>query len=216
MMAHGAATGVLHLELPADEVDPGDALGLLALAVADHLSLALANFNLRQRLLEQSVRDSLTGLFNRRYLYETIDSRIRTAAAAGLEVGVLMIDLDHFKNVNDRFGHAAGDTLLRAVADLLSTNVRDDDLVCRLGGEEFLLVVPGPGPGAIVARAERLAAAIRDAAVEFEGATLSATVSIGVATRPASEASGHDLMRAADEAMYDAKARGRDQVSVAQ
>jgi GAF domain-containing protein len=164
MMAQGEALGLLHLqageaEAPGDGT-PGDSRQLLAVPVAEHLSLALANFSLRESLRNQSIRDPLTGLFNRRYMEEPLQRELARATRKSTSVAVLAIDIDHFKAFNDAFGHPAGDALLTSLGALLQERIRSEDIACRSGGEEFNLILADCGLEDAVARAETLREAV--------------------------------------------------------
>lgn len=166
-----------------------------------------------QRLLrEQAIRDPLTGLYNRRFLEEALASELIRANRSGDCVSAIMGDLDHFKRVNDGYGHRAGDEVLRAFAKLLTTNSRGSDVDCRYGGEEFLLILPGSTNQTACRRAEALRAALAATAVPFEGAEIAVTGSFGVATYPEHALTGDALIGAADRAMYAAKESGRNRV----
>jgi diguanylate cyclase (GGDEF)-like protein/PAS domain S-box-containing protein len=216
MMAHGETLGVLHLQA----ATPGTpALSLarrsFGQTVADSVSLALANLKLRERLRDQSIRDALTGLFNRRYLEETLDRELRRAEREGQPVGVLMLDIDHFKRFNDSFGHGAGDEVLRALGQLLMRHVRVEDIACRYGGEEFTVVLPGCSLDTAIARAEALREQARDLQVHHAGQALGGiTVSAGVAAFPQHGTTESAVLRAADGALYQAKQAGRNRVVV--
>ncbi len=178
------------------------------------------NSALRAELAELAVRDELTGLHNRRYLTGRMDEALLTAAQDGGPVSVVVFDVDHFKRVNDTFGHTAGDQVLRAIADVLADSTRTGDVISRHGGEEFVLLMPGCPEGAAVDRAEQLRRRIEQIAVPIGDRSLSLTVSAGVATvRPSptgdpSERSvaGAALIAAADRALYRAKDAGRNLV----
>ena len=182
----------------------------------EQISLTLANIRLRATLREQSLRDPLTGLFNRRYLGELLEREVRRAAREGYALSLMIADLDHFKDLNDAFGHAAGDAVLRDIGRILAESVRGDDIACRYGGEEFVLVLPK----ATVDDAHRRADALRERIKHAQHETPArmyppATVSIGLATYPLHGASADELMLASDSALYRAKAEGRDRVAVA-
>ncbi len=169
---------------------------------------------LRAELAEEAVRDPLTGLHNRRQLERTLAAE-RRHRAGDLESAVVVVDIDRFKDVNDRFGHAAGDEVLRAVAGVLRRATRDGDTVARMGGEEFVLVLPGAGAGRAVERAEEIR---RDCAAlqhVLGGETVTVTVSAGVAAGPVGGARSDALLAAADRALYSAKASGRNRVVAA-
>jgi diguanylate cyclase (GGDEF)-like protein len=188
----------------------------LAVTLSEHLSLALANFRLRATLRERSTRDELTGLFNRRYMEDTLDREIRRSIRDQLPLGVLMIDLDHFKRLNDAFGHAAGDYALRLVGEFLLANVRSEDIACRFGGEEFVVILPKANTEETRRRAETIRLGSQNLQPEHGGPVFSSlTMSIGVAAYPEHAATGEGVLRAADEALYRAKALGRDRVVVA-
>jgi diguanylate cyclase (GGDEF)-like protein len=180
------------------------------------VALAVANIRLRATLREQSSRDSLTGLFNRRYMEESLDREIRRAVREGYGVGILMTDLDHFKDLNDTFGHAAGDEVLRRIGRFLAGAVRGEDIPCRFGGEEFVVLLPRASLADTHRRAEALREGIK--VHPLDGPTSlypTATMSVGVAAYPEHGTSVEELILAADSAMYRAKALGRDRVVVA-
>ena len=221
LTADGVSLGVLHVQLR--QIVPGrQRVTLLAdgerliRSLAEQLELALANFRLRETLREQSARDQLTGLFNRRYMEESLDRELLRASRQGYSLGLLMMDLDHFKDLNDGFGHAAGDLLLRAVGDFLGASVRGDDVACRFGGEEFVAILPRASLENTRRRAEALRVGMKELRLEPSGPLLpSVTVSIGVACSSDHGDTGEQLIHAADMALYRAKAGGRDQVVVA-
>jgi diguanylate cyclase (GGDEF)-like protein/PAS domain S-box-containing protein len=219
MMAHGEALGILHLQSSADPRGPAvesDSAEQVAVSVAEHLALALANLRLRESLRTQSIRDPLTGLFNRRYMEESLDREFRRAERRGAPVGVIMLDIDRFTHFNNTFGHQAGDTLLHALGELLRTRVRAEDIACRYGGEEFVLIMPEASQEITAERAEVLRKEARELRVQQHGQSLGAvTVSFGVAAFPQHGPSAEAVIRAADLALYRAKSEGRDRVSVA-
>jgi diguanylate cyclase (GGDEF)-like protein len=163
---------------------------------------------LKADLAEEAVRDHLTGLYNRRHL-----DRVLAEALAGEPVGVVLVDIDHFKRVNDRFGHAAGDQVLRGVAGVLRASTRPADTIARLGGEEFVLLLPGADREQARQRAEALRAACGQWDHQVPGGTLRVTVSAGVAAAPDDGADAAALLDACDRALYAAKAAGRDRVA---
>jgi len=188
----------------------------LVKTLGEQLALALANIRLRATLREQSSRDSLTGLFNRRYMEESLAREIRRAAREGYGLGVLLADLDDFKQLNDAFGHAAGDEVLRQIGRHLSTAVRGEDIACRFGGEEFVVILPKASLDDAYRRAEVLREGIKAGSLDEPGRLYpTATMSVGVAAYPEHGTSVAQLILAADSAMYLAKARGRDRVVIA-
>jgi diguanylate cyclase (GGDEF)-like protein/PAS domain S-box-containing protein len=215
VMAHGEVLGVLHLlRTDGQEIDESELR--LAKTNAERMGLAIADLRLREALKAQSIRDPLTGLFNRRYMEESFERELGRADRDGSTIGVIMLDLDHFKQFNDTFGHDGGDAILKEFSQLLMTRTRKEDLVCRYGGEEFLIILPGASLEDALHRAESLLAAIRDIAVIVGGRELGpASASMGVALFPYHGDTVRSLIRAADDALYKAKARGRDCVMLA-
>jgi two-component system cell cycle response regulator len=164
--------------------------------------------------LEMALTDPLTGLYNQRYLSRHL--RALMQSSQGWQLAVLMMDVDHFKLVNDHHGHAAGDRALRLIADTLRTNTRVFDSLARYGGEEFVVVMPGTSPLEAEAAAERLRAAVEDIAFDtLSGIKMPLTVSVGVACTDGAEATPEALLQAADAALYDAKRNGRNRVEMA-
>ncbi len=217
MLAQGEALGVLTLIGATPDAVFSEAERQLAQTVADSLALALANLRLRETLRNQSVRDPLTGLFNRRYMEETLERELRRASRQALPIGVVVLDLDHFKHFNDTFGHAAGDLLLRELAALLRANIRAEDVPCRYGGEEFVLILPGAPPETVQQRAERICQEVAHLQASYNGQLLGqVTLSLGVATFPEHGSTVAGLLRTADAALYRAKRQGRNQVVIAE
>ncbi len=167
---------------------------------------------LQGKLKEQAVRDPLTGLFNRRYLDTIVPHELARCARDGVPLCLMMMDIDHFKHVNDTYGHQGGDEVLKTLGTLLIDSVRVSDVACRYGGEEFLLVLPNMPVTNALLRAEQLRAVFAKQAVEFGGEQIRVTVSIGIACYPADGCTGDVLIRCADLALYRAKAEGRDRV----
>ena len=185
----------------------------IALKIAERLAPALANLKLQQTLRSQSVRDQLTGLFNRRYLDESLAREISRARRHDLPVSVLMLDIDHFKQFNDEHGHDGGDLVLKSFGELLAHSVRSEDIACRYGGEEFTLVLPGATHELALQRAEEVRSAVqRMVASTRKTGARQITTSIGVATFPAHGGSAGDIMAAADGSLYLAKNSGRNRV----
>ena len=183
--------------------------------VAEHIALALSNLKLKETLRQQSIRDALTGLYNRRYMEETLERELNRAAREDKPVGVMMFDIDHFKRFNDLEGHDAGDALLRELGAYLNRTIRGSDIVCRYGGEEFLVVLPGASKENSRLRAEEIRNGVKELLVYHLGKALAkCTISIGVAVYPEHERSAERLLKAADNALYRAKNEGRDRVVV--
>ncbi|TVQ08647.1 MAG: diguanylate cyclase [Leptolyngbya sp. DLM2.Bin27] len=188
----------------------------LARTVAEQIALTLAKLHLREKLQQQSICDPLTGLYNRRYLKETLGQVIHHAQRHRHTVGVIMLDIDHFKQFNDTYGHEAGDRVLQVVGQLLRDSVRDSDVACRYGGEEMTLVLPDSPPEVTLARAEAIRQGIGQLRVEYNGVILNPlSASLGVASFPDYGPTGNDVVKAADAALYEAKAQGRNRVVAA-
>jgi diguanylate cyclase (GGDEF)-like protein/PAS domain S-box-containing protein len=216
ILAQGETLGIMHFQATDEEPELNPSELSFKTTFAAQVGLSIANIRLREALRTQSVRDPLTGLYNRRYLEEVLEREVRRAARATQSLGVLMIDLDHFKTFNDTYGHDAGDAVLRETGLSLSRGIRAEDFVCRFGGEEFVVILPTANMQAACARAERLRLKIRELSVMHQGKSMGMlTVSIGVAVLPEHGVSPKELMAAADAALYEAKHRGRDQVVVA-
>jgi diguanylate cyclase (GGDEF)-like protein len=169
---------------------------------------------LRERLREQATHDPLTGLYNRRYLEETLGRELILAGRQGHPVSMIMGDLDHFMADNDHYGHLGGDEVLRTFGDLMKRQVRGNDIYCRYGGEEFLLVLPQMSTENAVKRAEQLRSAMAAAPVPYGASSIAVTASFGVATFPRDGLNGDELIAAADGALYEAKAAGRNRIHV--
>jgi diguanylate cyclase (GGDEF)-like protein/PAS domain S-box-containing protein len=216
ILAQGETLGIVHFQATDEEPELDASEISFKTTFAAQVGLSIANIRLREALRIQSVRDTLTGLYNRRYLEEVLEREVRRAARAAQSLGVLMIDLDHFKNFNDTYGHDAGDAVLREAGASLCKGIRAEDFVCRFGGEEFVVILPTANLEAACARAERLRLKMKDLTVLHQGRSMGMlTISIGVAVFPEHGASPKELMAAADAALYEAKRRGRDQVGVA-
>lgn len=181
--------------------------------IAEHLALALSNIRLRETLRLQAIQDPLTGLYNRRYLEESMVREVSRLKRRGHTLGVIMADLDHFKQVNDTYGHEAGDEVLRAFGDFLRHNTRGEDIACRYGGEEFAIILMNASMETARAKAEELRQGVRNIAVKHDGKDLRFTVSIGVAVFPDDGDTLESALQAADAALYRAKQGGRDRVS---
>jgi diguanylate cyclase (GGDEF)-like protein len=225
MMAHGETIGVLHLE--SGQAEAGQPEGMqkqwtaekqqFAVAVAEHVSLALSNMKLRETLHNLSIRDPLTGLFNRRYMEESLERELLKAKRYSRPLGVIMIDIDHFKRFNDTYGHEAGDLVLRELGVFLQNRIRLTDIPCRYGGEEFTLILPEADIALTRQRAEQIRQGVAAIRVKIQGQTLAEiTISQGVAVFPGNGQTGEEILRAADEALYRAKQQGRNHVALAE
>ena len=210
--------------------DAGQPVGVLGISRnnaerrAVEAQLRAANDRLRQQLeeigtlqealKEQAIRDSLTGCFNRRYLDETLERELWRARREGYPLAVVILDLDHFKQINDTYGHLAGDEALRVLADRLRADIRHEDVLCRYGGEEFVILMPRMPLVIAAERAERWRASIAAIRVRFGSFELHFTASAGVAAYPDHARMPDDLMNCADVALYQAKENGRNRVVV--
>jgi diguanylate cyclase (GGDEF)-like protein len=222
LMAHGETLGILCLV-----TEPNEHMGApasisefnvqLAVSVAEQAALSFANLKLREKLRYQSIRDPLTGLFNRRYLDESLERELPNAIRKNRSLGVIMLDVDRFKKFNDMFGHDAGDTVLRELGDYLAKFIRRGDLACRYGGEEFTLIFPECSLEDTRRRAEELRTSFQQLSIKHRDLVLGkVTLSLGVAAFPDHGTTAVQLLAAADGALLRAKAEGRDRVLVAE
>lgn len=214
LTAHGETLGIITIECPSAEV-----AALLEMretsvsSVGEMAALAIAGLHLRHRLESQSIRDGMTGLFNRSFMEIALEREINRAGRQGKQIAVMMLDIDHFKEFNDTFGHEAGDIVLREVAEAMRLGVRSEDIVCRYGGEEFVIILPEIVTRAAIERAELLRRMVSDLALRYRGQPLrQVTISIGVAMFPDNSDTPEELLRSADHAMYAAKHKGRNRV----
>lgn len=223
LTARGKTLGLMHLMgAPEGRVPSGDGAVVgeyrqrLAQTVAQQISSALFDLRLQETLREQATRDPLTGLFNRRYMEETLHRELYRAARKKTRVGFVLFDLDHFKSYNDRYGHASGDAALREVSSFVQRHSRAEDIVCRYGGEEFLMVLSDCSSADLVRRAEQIRQGVKALKLEHNQRDLGTiTLSAGVALFPDHGRSVDELFHVADAALYQAKKDGRDRVTVA-
>lgn len=211
MMARGEIYGLLNIQ--AEYANAEERLleaAQMAEALADAMSLALANIALREKLRTQALRDPLTGLYNRRYMEDVLERYANLAERHTTPLSVVMIDLDHFKRLNDELGHAAGDAVLCEVAAAIMGSIRPCDVACRFGGEELVVLLPDCGKIEALAKAELLRARIERLS-ENHGTRISA--SFGIATIPETSSNGRDALADADAALYRAKGEGRNHVA---
>lgn len=185
---------------------------VLVSTAAEQIAIGISNIKLRETLRNQSLRDSLTGLYNRRYLEETLEREISRCERQDIPLAVLMLDIDHFKEFNDTYGHEAGDMVIQALANVLRKFARKEDIACRYGGEEFIFVMTGINLETVLKRAQGLHDAIGQIHLRYGGNALAQiTVSIGVAFYPLHGNNMHDLVTTSDIALYEAKNSGRNQ-----
>ncbi|WP_170400410.1 diguanylate cyclase [Ruegeria arenilitoris] len=216
ILAHGETVGLLHLRAHEGCDEVFHSSKKLAQLCAEQISMAIANVRMRDQLHDQSVRDPLTGLFNRRHMTEMLRKSISRSQQTGASLSLIAVDVDHFKKFNDTHGHDAGDMVLRAVGSALEQGCDRDEVACRIGGEEFMLILPDNTPDDAMTRAEQLRQAVEAVSVRYGEKSLPRiTISVGVAHYPAHGTMPQDLMRAADDALYMAKDKGRNQVQVA-
>ena len=213
MIARGEIVGLLQLFASGiSAVERLEHITDLGSALADGMSLALANMALREKLRNQALRDPLTGLYNRRYMEDCLQRFVRLAERENREISLIMVDLDHFKRLNDEHGHSFGDQVLRDAALTLTGSLRETDIVCRFGGEELVVILPDCPLERAADKAELLRLRIEELS-STHGADISA--SFGVASVPHTSQSVTDLLQAADQALYKAKQGGRNQVAKA-
>ena len=217
IVAHGETIGLITLEFEQDEAEASAAATQhqvrLALVCAERVSLGIANVRLRDQLRDQSIQDALTGLYNRRYMLETLRREIARAKRNDRALSILSLDIDHFKQFNDNHGHDAGDMVLRSVGERLSSQCRGEDAVCRVGGEEFIVILPEATLDGAHRKAQALLSLFEDMVIRYGDHVLPRiTVSIGIATYPQSGEYPQELLKTADEWLYRAKENGRNRV----
>jgi diguanylate cyclase (GGDEF)-like protein len=218
LLAQSETLGILHLldgSIKSDKAHEGymEEKCKLAKVLADNIGLGIANLKMRESMRNLSIRDPLTGLFNRRYMEETLVKEQHRAKRGDTKLAVIMIDIDHFKQFNDDYGHDGGDAILRALGAFLKKHVRESDVACRYGGEEFALILsPSTVEGALQC-AEKIREEVRFLSVKHGRRDLGAiALSLGVAIYPEHGCEPGALVKAADLALYQAKHGGRDQV----
>jgi len=211
-------------------ISQGDVIGLMVIntsgrdvaldneviqSLSEQLSLAIGNVSLRETLKQQSTIDPLTGLYNRRYFDESLKRELARAKRSQTACSVIMVDLDHFKRINDTYGHDAGDLVLKATSKQLLSRLRTSDVACRYGGEELVLLLPDCNGAAAAKCAEGMRRAFSEIEIEHLGQRITGiTASFGVASWPMNASGASELVKAADKALYAAKRDGRDRVSV--
>jgi diguanylate cyclase (GGDEF)-like protein/PAS domain S-box-containing protein len=223
MVAQGNTIGVLLLEFESanefryefSNESYRDLHQRLAISAGSQIALSLASLQLRETLREQSIRDPLTRLFNRRFLEESFDRELQLADRKKQSVAVLFLDLDHFKRFNDTFGHEAGDLVLQSLADLFRNFFRATDICCRYGGEEFAIILPESTSQDAAMRAEALRAEVKTLRLQYKKQPLGQlTLSAGVSAFPEHGSTSEELLKIADKCLYESKARGRDVVTI--
>ena len=220
IIAHGDTVGLLHVKVAhdyttncKDDFSTLTAMRMFAIQCAEQISLAVANVKLRDQLRDQSIRDSLTGLYNRRYLLENMRREIGRASKKGKSLSIISFDADHFKMFNDNHGHDAGDVVLRSLGELMRKIFDGDEVNCRYGGEEFVVLLPDTDKSTACQRADELRMATEAMVIRYGDHSLPrVTISIGVAALVDDGITPQALLSAADAALYRAKAEGRNKV----
>ncbi|MEO6259912.1 MAG: diguanylate cyclase [Thermoanaerobaculia bacterium] len=207
MIARGEPIGLLHVRWS----DPHLRVEELVRTVAEQLGMAYANLSLHETLRRQAVRDPLTGVFNRRYMEESLEREIHRATRHNKPLSVLLVDLDRFKEFNDALGHAAGDELLRDLGGIMERMVRAEDIVCRYGGDEFVIIMPDAAANVAAVRAQSLMEQVGERSLR-SGSGIPVTMSIGIAVFPQDGSDPRTLLKAADDALYAVKRGGRGRV----
>jgi len=212
LTAHGETLGILTIELPSAEVAGlAEARESTLISLGEMAAMSISGLHLREKLESQSIRDGLTSLFNRSFMEIALERELTRASRQAKQVAVMMLDIDHFKQFNDTFGHEAGDVVLREVADAMRLGVRGEDIVCRYGGEEFVIIMPEITTRAALERAELLRRMVSDLALRYHGQLLRpVSISVGVAMYPDHSELPEELLRTADHALYAAKHKGRN------
>jgi diguanylate cyclase (GGDEF)-like protein/PAS domain S-box-containing protein len=217
LMAKGDILGLLHLKNAFNTNGSGNQeiadLKQMATTLSEYLSLSIANVKLSESLSRQSIQDPQTGLYNRRFMEESLQREITRAARKQTPIGIIMGDLDHFKKFNDVYGHGAGDKIISQIGKLFNDKFRGSDIACRYGGEEFLIILPETSPEDTFKRADALREEIKKLEMVFQGQILGViTMSMGIAAYPQNGVRMDELLRVADTALYKAKQEGRDRV----
>jgi len=223
-VALGDTLGVLHIQYNLSESNRGaeafeslqESQQRLAGAAGGRIALSLASLLLRETLRTQSIRDALTGLYNRRFMEHALDRELQRAKRRNHSLAVVFLDLDHFKRFNDAHGHEAGDTVLCSMARLFQKHFRGDDVVCRYGGEEFAFILPESSPKDAAKRVEDLRQAAKSHEITYKEQVMDAvTFSVGIVGYPENGLAAEELLHAADSCLYESKANGRDCVTIA-
>ena len=210
-MAYGEVLGLVYIRQTGSSDRSESSLQFVE-AIAEQTALALANGRMREVLQTQSIKDPLTSLYNRRFMEETLEREIARAKRTSSCLSVIMLDLDNFKSLNDRYGHAAGDNVLRAASALLIRSLRSTDVACRFGGEELMVILPDCPPEGAALRAEAIRASLEAMTLMELGQSFKVTASFGVASTSLCGNDHNFLLKAADSALYKAKRSGRNRV----
>jgi len=216
ILSGGASIGVLDISRSASGHRFDDFEIQAATLFAKLAALALENARLQEALRQEAIRDPLTGLFNRRFMQESLTKEVGQAERKSTRLSVVMLDLDHLKEINDMYGHSTGDEALRNLSALLKTKVRSGDIACRYGGDEFTLILSDTTLDSARQRMEEIRGELKQISIEHKGNSIKTlSLSIGIAEYPKHGATGYDLLKAADMALYQAKQAGRDMVMTA-
>jgi len=205
ILAQDKMVGLLHLQTTSSGQSISPAQQHLASAVAEQVSLGISNLRLRENLRQRAIHDELTGLYNYLFMEETLEVELHRSKRSGRPFGIMMFDLDHFKELNTTFGHPRVNQFLREFGKMLKSSVRAGDIACRYGGDEFLIILPETSQEITCQRAEELRQQIRKLCIRNESSSRGITVSIGVASYPDNGASVEELIQAVDNAAYQAK-----------
>ncbi|OGD21514.1 MAG: hypothetical protein A2Y69_09465 [Candidatus Aminicenantes bacterium RBG_13_59_9] len=219
LIAKSDVLGLLHLRCRQSQIKSEENLICdlkdMAVILSEYLSLSIANIQLNERLARESVRDPLTGLFNRRFMIESLVREIKRGERNQTPVGIIMADIDHFKQFNDKYGHAAGDNVLIQMGGFFKAGLRGADIACRYGGEEFVFFLPESSAENTFKRADQIREEVKNLKVHHGGELLaSITLSMGISTYPDQGSNAEDLLGVADAALYRAKQEGRDRVII--
>jgi diguanylate cyclase (GGDEF)-like protein/PAS domain S-box-containing protein len=213
----GVISGCLYIQASGEKIDSQDDVLRLAQAASEQIGLALANIRLRINLRQQAIHDALTGLYNRHYLEEALSRELYRQERNGQPLSIIMMDLDHLKKINDFYGHAAGDAVLRELGKLIRRSIRVSDMPCRYGGDEFVLVMPETSIETALHRAQVISSHFRHLNIPYGTQTLGDfSISAGIACTSIHGHTAQDLMNAADHALYKAKQAGRDRIILAE
>lgn len=226
ILDHGVQIGVIHLlcntrqlkHTASEDFQTVDDRKHLIHTVAEHASLAISNIKLQLSLREQSIKDPLTGLYNRRHMEHSLHRELDLSLRNNEQGSIVMIDVDHFKNFNDTYGHLAGDAVLKGLGSYLKKHIRSSDVACRYGGEEFILILPNTNAEQSQIRGEVLRAGVEnELRINFQKSNLPpVTISVGIACFPSNDATitPEKLIKLADNALYEAKSQGRNRVVI--